>query len=276
MKKFFSYFMISMCLLGTSVVTSCSSDDDKEDSLPELKYQSDAALYQLEGNMEDIAYIELTTAGNYIIQYNAMAPNSSVSMKNFECGTFTKNTDDNTYQLEGKNTTLKIESAGMGYTITLGEKTYTAVKAGSTATFTKDNQMEKICRSWKVKRVYANIESSVLKNPVTASAGNCKDLLKKLGEDYALPNFVEMDYVSFSNTYKYNDRLSYVWKTDSSIGRGVWQWDYNNSQIILDESGEKINVTFDGTTMKFDHKTIDGSTTIEWGYEFVAAPFSVR
>ena len=273
MKKFFSYFMISLCLLGTSVVTSCSSDDDdKDESLPELKFQSDAAIYQLEGNMEDIQYIELTTAGNYIIQYNGMAPSSSVSMKNFECGTFTK--VDNSYQLEGKNTTLKIEPSGAGYTITLGEKSYTAVKVGSIASFTKENQMEKICRSWRVKKVYANISSSVLKNPVAVTASNSKELLKKLNDEYSLPYFVELDYICFSNTYKYNDRLSYVGKTDDSIKRSVWQW--NNSKIILDESGEQINVTFEGTTMKFDHKTLDGSTTIEWGYEFTATPVRIK
>ena len=45
MKKFFSYFMISLCLLGTSVVTSCSSDDDnEEDKLADLPYENEAAI----------------------------------------------------------------------------------------------------------------------------------------------------------------------------------------------------------------------------------------
>jgi hypothetical protein len=275
-KKFFSYFMVFMCLLGTSVVTACSSDDDdEEDKLPELQYKNDAAIYQLEGNAEDIAYVELTTAGNYIIEYIGMAPNSSVSLKNFECGTFTKN-DDGTYQLEGKNTTLKIEQAGGEYNITLGEKIYSAIKVGSIASFTSTNQMEQICRSWRVKKVYANIESSVLKNPVSVSAGSYKDLLNKLSDNYELPYFVELDKISFSNTYKFKDRLSYVKinKDDQSIRRGVWQW--NNNTIIFDESGENINVTFEGSTMKFNHKTVDGSTIIEWGYEFTAAPLTTR
>lgn len=274
MKKFFSYFMISLCLLGTSVVTSCSSDDDdSEESLPELKFQSDAAIYQLYGNMEDISYIELTTAGNYIIEYVSMAPNSPVSLKNFECGTFKKGSEDNTYELEGKNTILEIQPIGGEYKITLGDKTYTAMKVGSTAPLANGTPMQQICRSWKVKKVYANIESSVLKNPVSESASNSKDLLKKLGENYELPYFVELDYISFSNTYKFQDRLSYVGRVDNSIRRGVWQ--YTNA-IVFDESGEKINVTFEGTTMKLTHKTVDGSTTIEWGYEFTPAPLSVR
>ena len=45
---------------------------------------------------------------------------------------------------------------------------------------------------------------------------------------------------------------------------------------VFDESGEKINVTFEGTTMKLTHKTVDGSTTIEWGYDLTPAPLSVR
>ena len=46
--------------------------------------------------------------------------------------------------------------------------------------------------------------------------------------------------------------------------------------LNFDESGEKINVTFEGTTMKLTHKTVDGSTTIEWGYDLTPAPLSVR
>lgn len=277
MKKFFSYFMISMCLLGTSVVTSCSSDDDdKEDSLPELKYQSDAAIYNLEGNMEGIANIELTTAGNYFIEYEAGAPESSISKQRFECSTFTKNSDGS-YQLDGKNTTLKIESAGEKnkYTITLGEKAYTAWKVGDIALFTKENQMDKICRSWKVKNAYLYISSSVIK-PIEINVSNYKDLMKKIDENgYIVPYFTEIDYISFSNTNKYQDRLLYVVKTDSSVKRSVWQWK-NNSKIILDESGEEIDVTFEGSTMKFNHKTVDGSTTIEWGYEFYATPMKLK
>lgn len=281
MKKFFSYFMISLCLLGTSVVTSCSSDDDdKEESLPELKYKSDAAIYQLEDNAEEIEYVELTTSGNYIIQYNGMAPNSSVSMKDFECGTFTKNSEDNTYLLEGKTTegettTLKVEQVGGEYNVTLGGKTYTAVKVGSIASFTNTNQLEQICRSWSVKKVYANINSTVFKS-TEVSASNYKDLLNKLGEEYTLPYFVELDNISFSNTYKFKDRLSYVSinKKGQKIRRGVWQW--NTNAIVFDESGEDVNVAFEGTTMKFKHTTVDGSTTIEWGYEFTPAPLSVR
>lgn len=273
MKKIFSYFMIFMCLLGTSVVTSCSSsDDDKEDKLPDLPYLSDAAIYQLdeENNNEDIVYIELTTAGNYFIQYVGGAPESSVSMKRFEGSTFTKNSDGS-YQLNGKNVTLRIEAADSKYNITLGDKNYTASKVGTKANFVNS---DKICRSWKVKKAYANISSSVLKNPVEESAGNCKDLLKKLGENYSLPYFVEIDYISFSNTYKDSSHLYYVGKTDDSIARGVWQWKSN--KINIDDAVDDINVTFEGSTMKLSHKTIDGSTTIEWGYELTPTPFRVR
>ena len=112
-----------------------------------------------------------------------------------------------------------------------------------------------------------------MKNPVSESASNSKDLLKKLGDNYELPYFVELDYISFSNTYKFQDRLSYVGRVDNSIRRGVWQ--YTNA-IVFDESGEKIKVTFEGTTMKLIHKTVDGSTTIEWGYDLTPAPLSVR
>jgi hypothetical protein len=278
MKKFFSYFMISMCLLGTSVVTSCGSDDDdNEDSLPELKYKDDAAIYQLdeENNNEEIVYIELTTAGNYFIQYVGGAPeNSPVAMKRFECSTFTKNSDG-TYQLNDKNVTLKIESAGGNkYNITLGDKSYTATKAGSGSKATFPNA-DQICRSWRVKNVYAEIKELTMAEPLKVNADNYKQLINKLNEkNRILPYFVELDYISFSNTYKDSSHLWYVGKTDNSIARGVWQW--NNGKITFDDSTEYIDVTFEGSTMKFNHKKIDGSTTIEWGYEFVATPFKVK
>lgn len=271
MKRLFSYLMIFACLLGTAVVTSCSSDDDKEEKLPNLPFLSDAAIYQLKDNKDDISYIELTTAGNYIIQYNSMAPTSSIAMKNFECSTFTKNSDD-TYLLAGKNTNLKIESAGTEYKITLGDYTYTATKVGSKAVFSGSDQ---ICRSWKVKKAYAKINSPVVKQPVEVSASNYEGLLKSIDDKgYSLPYFVEIDYISFSNTYKYDNQLSYVGKTNNSIVRGVWQW--NNSKINFDDSPEKIDVAFDGTTMKFYHKMVDGTTTIEWGYELYATPLKIK
>ena len=63
MKKFFSYFMISLCLLGTSVVTSCSSDDDdNEDKLADLPYENEAAVYQVTEE-STIEYFELTSDG---------------------------------------------------------------------------------------------------------------------------------------------------------------------------------------------------------------------
>lgn len=284
MKKFFSYFMVFMCLLGTSVVTSCSSDDDdKKDELPELPYLSDAAIYQLdeENNNEEIVYIELTTAGNYFIQYVGGAPeNSPVAMKRFECSTFTKNSDG-TYQLNGKNVTLKIQSNGGKYNLTLGDKTYTATKVGSKATFANANN---ICRSWKVKKAYVNITSSVFK-PTEVSASNYKDLKNKLGDNYNIPYFKDIDYICFSNTMKDSSHLYYVVKTDDNISRGVWQWKSSpegglvNFDDAKDENSgveQNIDVTFVGSTMKLSHTTADGSTTITWEYELTPAPVKVK
>ena len=95
MKKIFSYFMIFMCLLGTSVVTSCSSDDDnEEDKLADLPYENEAAIYQVTDTESRISYIELTSNGNYIIEYKSMVVGSSAyNVKdNFEYGTFKKST----------------------------------------------------------------------------------------------------------------------------------------------------------------------------------------
>ena len=124
-----------------------------EDKLPDLQYLSDAAIYQLQDNKDMISYVELTTAGNYFIQYLTMAPSSSSAIANFEFGSYTKNSDGS-YQLSQKNTTLKIN----GNTITIGDDSYTATKVGLKASFA---DASKICRTWRTKKVSANISSSV-------------------------------------------------------------------------------------------------------------------
>ena len=263
-KKFFSYFMVFACLLGTSVVTACSSDDDdEEDKLPELQYLNDAAIYEVEENKERISVIELTTAGNYFIEYKTMAPSGSYAIDNFEFGSYSKNSDG-TYQLNQKGTTLKID----GSTITLGDNTYTASKYAGRATFADANN---ICRSWRTKKISANISSSVLK-PIEVSASNYTDLEKQIDQNgYKLPYFEKIDYICFSNTYMYDSHLSYIDKCKDAdgkdtIARKFWQW--KNGKVNLNDATQDITVTFEGSTMKFSHTTVDGSTTITWVYEF--------
>lgn len=258
-KKFFSYFMVFACLLGTSVVTACSSDDDdEEDKLPELQYLNDAAIYEVEDNKEMIAFIELTTAGNYFIEYKTMAPSSSSAIANFEFGSYSKNSDGS-YQLSQKGATLKIN----GSTITIDDNTYTATKKDAKATFADANN---ICRSWRIKKASANISSSVLK-PLEVSASNVADLKNQIDQNgYNLPYLPELDYICFSNTYMYDSHLSYIEKGNNTIARKVWQW--KSGKVNLNDSENDINVTFEGSTMKFSHTKVDGSTTITWVYEF--------
>ena len=261
-KKFFSYFMVFACLLGTSVVTACSSDDDdEEDKLPELQYLNDAAIYQVEDNKDMIAYIELTTAGNYFIEYKTMAPTSpsSNAIANFEFGSFTKNTSDGTYQLNQKGTTLKID----GNTITLGDNSYTATKVGAKATLVN---ADNICRSWKVKKVSAKIQSPNMKEPILATESNYKRLLEIVDQkNGAFEYFEEIDYICFSNTYMYDGHLSCITKSDNAIARKVWQW--KNGEININDAKQNISVTFEGSKMKLSHTTINGSSTTEWEYE---------
>lgn len=293
MKKFFSYFMIAMCLLGTSVVTSCGSDDD-DDALADLPYEADAALYELVGNnIDKIAYIELTTAGNYFIEHKSMVKSKAATinvndveiplpfttaeknitratMDNFEFGTFTKN-DDGSFTLKDKeNAILTIKSEGNNnYTITLGGNTYTATRVNRNSSLSSIGQ---ICRSWKMSKVYFKWNQTVvggIQTSIEEEAGSYKDLMKKLekhtGFTYgsSIQNF---DYVSFNNTG------SYIVKTDDSIDRDYWNW--NGNKLYFSKSRDVgFDVTFDGSTLKLDNKmTIDmgavGTVTLEMGYEF--------
>ena len=291
MKKFFSYFMISMCLLGTSVVTSCGSDDDDSGSLKDLPYEADAALYEVANNSDKIGYIELTSAGNYFIEYKTMVKSKAATinvndaeislpfassdknitratMDNFEYGTFEKNSDGS-YTLKDRSNailTIKQESNG-SYTITLGESTYSATRVNRVPTFALQSQ---ICRSWKMSKVYFKMEQNVMgvKTSINEEAGSYKDLMKKLQKysNTTYDNVENIDYISFNNTG------SYVVKTDNSIDRNYWSWS-NNKLYFTNSPNVGWDVTFDGSTMKMDYKmSFDGgeamSSTLEMGYEF--------
>ena len=291
MKKFFSYFMIAMCLLGTSVVTSCGSDDD-DDELKALPYEADAALYELDYNTDKIAYIELTSAGNYFIEYKTMIKSKAATINvndvefslpfatanknitratqdNFEYGTFVKN-DDGSYTLKDRNNDiLKIKSIGNDkYEITLGGNPtpYTATRVQNVANFPSVSQ---ICRSWKMNKVHIKMEINIMgmKTAIDEEASSYKDLMKKL-QKYAgtsYENVENIDYISF------NRSGSYVVKTESSIERNYWTWSGN--KLYFSNSGNVgWDVTFDGSTMKMDYKnsaeTAAGSTSLEMHYEF--------
>ena len=227
MKKFFSYFMIAMCLLGTSVVTSCGSDDD-DDELKALPYENDAALYEVDYNTDKIAYIELTSAGNYFIEYKTMIKSKAATINvsdveisipfatadknitratqdNFEYGTFVKN-DDGSYTLKDRNNDiLTIKQENGRYTITLGGNTYTATRVQNVANFPSVSQ---ICRSWKMNKVHIKMEINIMgmKTAIDEEASSYKDLMKKL-QKYAgtsYENVENIDYISFNSWQSIN------------------------------------------------------------------------
>ena len=295
MKKLFSYLMIFACLLGTAVVTSCGSDDDKEVTLETPKYESDAAVYKIETNDAKIAYIELTSAGNYYIEYLTMvkgkAPSVNVnevqvplpfasstlatraSIDNFEYGTFKKN-EDGSFELEGKGTLTIETAAGSKYTITITingkENKYTGTREPriyNTAT------VSKICRSWKMRKVYINMDVKVMgiTNHISEEASSYKDLMNKLnkyaGSDYT-ESIEELDYITFNNSG------SYVVKTTSSIERSYWKWNESKSTLYLsNDSNIGLIVSFSGKRMKMDYSMKvdmgeEASTSMSLGYEF--------
>ena len=283
MKKIFSYFMISMCLLGTSVVTSCGSDDDEPDTLSKLPYEAEAAVYEITNYDSNISYIELTTAGNYYIIHKSFAESKPLSItvndvelplaftsnesvtrarkNNFWYGTYEKNADGS-FKLKDENATLTIQSAGSGlYNITLNDKTYEAKKLDRRASFAKATD---ICRSWRLKKVKVEvIASGIIKTNISEEASNYTDLMNKLAKNPAItfPTVENIEYVSFSNTYMY------VVKTSSTIFYNFWKWD--NNKLYLNSNSEiGYDVTFEGSTMKFKNSKSDDSASMTVEYEF--------
>ena len=293
MKKFFSYFMIAMCLLGTSVVTSCGSDDDDNEGLKDLPYEADAALYEVDYNTDKIAYIELTTAGNYFIEYKSMIKSKAATINvndveiplpfvtadknitraiqdNFEYGTFTKN-DDGSYTLKDRNNDiLTIKQENGRYTITLGSNTYTATRVQNVANFAAASQL---CRSWKMNKIHIKMEQNIIgmKIAFDEEASSYKELMKKLEKitGFSYGNSIpEFDYMSFNSTG------SYIVKTESSIDRNYWRWSGNKLYFSNSQNSQDVgwDVTFDGSTMNMDYNTsydsAAGSSSFEMHLEF--------
>lgn len=302
MKRLFSYLMIFACLLGTAVVTSCSSDDDDKE-LSALPFESDAALYHLENNPLDYVYLELTTAGNYFIESTRMMqskskvvtinnlelpllfvndePATRATKKNFEYGTYKKN-DDGTYTLNDRNKAIleikPITNSRYTITITEGDKIYEFTATRESRTYNSAN-VNKICRSWRLKKVYLNMKVNVMgvKTDITEEASNYNDLMKKLskniGSDYT-ETVEELDYISLNSTG------SMIVKTDTNIRSGHWKWDEKSSTLYLTKGYATssiaeigYNVSFSGNNMKWDYAmNIDngnaGSSSISIGYEF--------
>lgn len=287
-KKFFSYFMVFMCLLGTSVVTACSSDDDdEEDKLADLPYENEAAIYQVTDTESRISYIELTSNGNYIIEYKSMVIGSSAyNVKdNFEYGTFKKSAD-NTYQLNDKNSTiLKIASTGgSNYTVTYGSESYPTTKLEKKATYLGANvTTTQLCRSWRLKNVKMTAKATGAFNTEVSDSANCysslmsslkakhTDIYNSLTENKNVEN---ISYISFSNTY------SYIVKTDKDengnpdlLVRRFWAWEGN--KLYLKKGSEEkrgYNVSFIGSTMRMEYTDVQGSTSVKLEYEFAESP----
>lgn len=250
MKKLFGIFgaIVTFVFMSMAIV-SCGSDepdddDDDDDqeivtggdlwsgTLEDAKYQSDAALYEVLDN-SDIASIELTASGNYIVMLNSDAYEkpaaASRKHKNpFARKSVTRGEDDSTpgifgefeklsdnkFNLKGYGV-LEIESSRK-LNLRLEDGQNLSLNVSKQENISSNRLNDRFCRTWYVKKgVYELYRDNKLVDRAVITSQ--KDLEAE---------FVEYVIVTKAGTFVKVD-----W--DKTIDdAGIWKWRDEKEQIF--------------------------------------------
>lgn len=261
-----------MASLAMVSFTSCSSDDDGDDNsngnLPELETAADAALYEVTTANSDIASIELTEAGNYIVTYNANNAPSAVQGKQAQAealknkgskmfralsgalgnmaaqtrtytvysgiayGTYTKNADG-TYALDGFGTVkITADASGNVYSmeITRADGTTNQLEAKMQEPYTESAMTKSICRTWGFSKVRVYMKYNG-RTYMDLNASSLKEMAEKM-RDWAKANDEEYGP---EDEESYNELIllySQIEPTDVIFSRaGTYMVKYSNNTL---------------------------------------------
>lgn len=147
MKKFTDYLMMLMLAVACcTALTACGGDDDNEPAPPQ--YSDEAAKYTVSTNALDIKSIELTEAGEYIIDFSgnsSLRPSdpdedeSMVKVGDFNVGA------NGTINLSGYGT---LTIAGNKLTITPASGSPVQLTGRKAAQIAATEKTVSLCRSW--------------------------------------------------------------------------------------------------------------------------------
>lgn len=249
---------------------SCGGGEEDEDDLwkgklENPKYESDAALFNVTDDDSDIASIELTASGNYIVMpndYDMPAPSlapaprktthksifrkSSTSRAGWEYGVFGeyKKLKEGVYELIGYGTLTIVNDSRINLALDNGSDLNLDV---TKATEIQANALNnRLCRTWQITggqyKVY-DLEGNLIHT-------------EKMTDREIKEECVEYVVMSKANTY-----ITIDW--DGEIeGYGVWNWEDKDLQVFnyhyTDEDFTgSVKVTFDGDRCKFYQRNYD-------------------
>lgn len=231
---------VSMIMLSvfSMTFTSCSSDDDDAPVLTTPKYADDAVRYVISGRSEFSA-IEFTEGGMYVITKVYDSGNIH--------GKYTKNGD--VYTLEGFGT-VTVEKTDGKISLKIqptGKKAYT-LSAYTTDKLEETDISDKLCRTWKFKKVRATVtkDNNVLFDKTSTKISEVFNSLDSFYH-YKASKYTELDEITFTKSgTQINKRV------DNTISVQKWRWTFDKNNSIYyawDEikfDGRNIlNISFD-------------------------------
>ena len=258
---------LSMIMLSvfSMTFTSCSSDDDDAPVLTTPKYAENAVRYQINGTSE-FSSIEFTEDGMYVIT-KAEESSKAKGLGNFLenktvsrltrssfgdsdmyiHGKYTNNGD--VYTLEGFGT-VTVEKTDGKISLKIqptGKKAYT-LSAYTTDKLEETDISDKLCRTWKFKKVRATVtkDNNVLFDKTSTKISEVFNSLDSFYHHKAY-KYTELDEITFTKSGTQINKC-----VDNTISVQKWRWtfDKNNSiyyawDEIMFDGRNILNISFD-------------------------------
>lgn len=288
-----------------SMLTACGDDDDDDGggsgTLGTPKYEKESALYKVTSTNTNIASIELTASGNYIVMprytYKSRMAKKLVPSRFMKCpfdiertrasydvsdiisGKFTKK-GDGVYELAGFGTITIVGGEKNAYSLDIvrtNGQTVT-VSAQKAEQYKDSDKTNALCRTWKIGKV--DIEGTIGGEKVKKTFSTYHQFVSYLSEMSGDDYFDDEDNptgVTFtkSGTYVvyYADGSlavsTWAWQNEAA-GKARYSWDYED--LWDDSESDFITITFSGNELLITEEFVWD----DYDYYYDSSSISVR
>lgn len=250
MKKYLLGCLMTCVALG---FTACSSDDEEEKdaTYQDAAYEADAVKYEITSADSEIASVEFTESGNYIITmkgtravsgerkglfgiWNGKGMTRASEWNPYIYGKYTKNGD--LYVLNGFGTIEVVKESTVVASLNItpnGQSPY-ILKAKPLASVNNSDLSRKLCRTWSFDKLES--EEINLKTGVSDKVSYTKEQIAQWDLETAGPKEV---VITKSGTYL-------VKSYDNTLSVALWEW--------VNESEGKFCYSFDGEISDIDRR----------------------
>ena len=275
---------LSMIMLSvfSFTFTSCGDDDDDEEPvITTPKYSEDAVRYEIKGT-SDIASIEFTESGMYVItkkgksaakgfgkffkgkSYKSITRSEDDDYEYIH-GKYTKNGD--VYTLEGFGTITVVKKEDVNVSLQIqqtGKKAYT-LSAQPVKKFKDSDITNKLCRTWKFEKGRLVVNKVNKGDSVVLDKTSPKISVLLTSLDSVWNEFYPIKYSDYEEI-TFTKSGSYIIKyTDNTIAVAQWKWKdekkgtmYYSWENWADEEGyeeEPLEISFnDNDDLVIDKK----------------------